>query len=41
MDVYMILTRDTVRNEVSKVKTDIIKEVDSKFDQIINLIKKS
>ena len=41
MDVYMILTRDTIRNEVSKVKTGIMKEVDSKFDQIINLIKKS
>ena len=41
MDVYMMLTRDTIRSEGIKVKTDIMKDVDSKFDQIINLIKKS
>ena len=41
MDVYMMRTRDAIRNEVSKVKTYIIKEMDNKFAHIINLIKKS
>ena len=41
MNVYMILTRDIIRNEVSKVKTNMMKKVYSKFDQIINLIRKS
>ena len=41
IDVYMMLTINTLKNRVSKVKTNIMKEMDNKFDQIIDLIKKS
>ena len=41
MKVYILSIRDTIRNDVSKIKTYIMKEVHNKFDQIINFIKKS
>ena len=40
MDVQIRLLRDTVRSEIREVKLDIMKKVDDKFEQIINLIKK-
>ena len=40
LDFRMKLLRDTIRSEVRKVKLDIMKEVDYKFEQIINFIKK-
>ena len=40
MNVQMRLVRDTVRSEVREIKSDIMKEANDKFEQIINLIKK-
>ena len=40
LDVQMRLVRDTVRSKVREIKSDIMKEVGDKFEQIINLIKK-
>ena len=39
LDFYMMLTRDKIRRKGSRVNTDIMKEMEDKFDQITNLIK--
>ena len=36
----MRLVRDAIESEFREIKSDIMKEVDDKFEQIINLIKK-
>ena len=40
LDVQVRLVCETVWSEVREIKTDIMKEVDDKFEHIINLIKK-
>ena len=38
LDIQMRLLPDTIRSEIREIKSDIMKEVDDKFEQIINLI---